>query len=83
MTFSNEINVGHIISIFAFIIASLGLFLNLYQLHKNQKTQRAIFLKDLYSMIYSDDNVREISYSIEYKKFKYDDHFHGLKNEKI
>jgi|GEM_PF-1794634 len=64
------------------IVAILGIWLTLLQITEGSKTQKAAFFKDLYSTMYSDPDVREAFYQVEYGKFIYNPKFHDSPSEK-
>lgn len=59
----------------------LGVLAATRQLRMTAKTQRAVFLKDLYWRMRSDPDVQAAYYMIEYDQFSYDDTFHGSEYE--
>ena len=58
MKFSREVRIADIVSMLLFLTALMGLSFTYLQLKENNKTQRAIFFKDLYSAIFSDPVIR-------------------------
>lgn len=63
------------------LVTALGVFAATGQLRVTAKTQRAVFLKDLYWRMRSDPDVQAAYYMIEYDQFRYDDKFHGSEDE--
>ena len=59
----------------------IGIGLTYWQVRSNARTQRATFLKDLYSTLVSDALICEAYYLIEYDKFRYDAGFHDSELE--
>lgn len=64
------------------LIAFVGVCLTLKQMKQKYKTQKAVFFKELYSTMFSDQEIRNAFYKIEYNKFKYEHEFHGSEEEK-
>lgn len=60
--------------LFATTLGALGVF---WQVRVAAKTQRAMFLKDLYMRLRDDKDISEAFYYIEYGKFEYTASFHG------
>lgn len=52
------------------------------QLKEGHRTQKAPFFKDLYQTMFSDRDIRDAYYQVEYGDFSYDETFHGSENEK-
>jgi hypothetical protein len=77
----NTISIADIINAFLLLAAVAGIFLTYRQIQQTYKTQKAAFFKDLYSMMFSDLDIRKAYYQIEYDNFAYDSSFHGSKNE--
>jgi hypothetical protein len=63
-------------------VAVIGIVLTFWQVRKSTKTQRAQFLKDLYSTIVTDQDICDAVYKIEYSEFVYDSTFHGSEFER-
>ncbi len=81
MTFSHELNIGNIIAMLVFLAAAVGFILSLFQMRKNASTYRAQLLKDMFSPMYADEDIRKIFYKVLYRKFKYDENFHSSVDE--
>lgn len=65
------------------IATFIGVCVAIWQIKENAKTQRAIFLKDLYMQFRTDIEVSKAFYLIEYGNFKYEqDKFHNSEEEK-
>jgi hypothetical protein len=73
---SGSVSVGDLINLLILVTAVVGAILVIMQIRSSNKTQRTVFLKDLYSTLYSDPEMRQAFYEIEYERFKYDDAFH-------
>lgn len=81
--FQNSISVADIINGLLLLAAVIGIFLTYRQIQQTSKTQQATFFKDLYSMMFSDPDIRKAYQQVEYDKFVYDYSFHGSENEHI
>ena len=68
MRLSREVSVGDIVSTFLLLVALIGLFFTWHQLKENNKTQRAIFFKDLYTTFFFDPDISYAFYVIERDK---------------
>lgn len=64
------------------LAAVVGIGLTYWQARSSARTQRASFLKDLYSTLTADPEICRAYYAIEYGKFKYGPDFHGSEMEK-
>lgn len=71
MSVGDKINSGLLIA------AIVGITLTYLQVRSSARTQRAQFLKDLYSTLAADPDVMDAYYQIEYGQFHYGDGFHG------
>jgi len=80
--FKNTISLADIVNGLLLVVATIGIFLTLYQIKQSNKTQRATFFKELYSTMYSDSDVTRGYYLIDHGKFKYSDSFHRSEEEK-
>jgi hypothetical protein len=80
--FENTISLADIVNGLLLIVAVIGIFLTLYQIKQSNKTQRASFFKELYSMMYGDSDVTQGYYLIDHGEFKYSDSFHRSQHEK-
>jgi hypothetical protein len=80
--FQYTISLADIINGFLLVVATIGIFLTLYQIKQSNKTRRATFFKELYSTMYSDSDVTQGYYLIDHGKFKYSDSFHHSDEEK-
>jgi len=72
-----EIRSRNVINTGLLVAAVLGIALTLWQVRSGVKTQRAQFLKDLYSTWASDADALAAYYHIEYGNFEYGADFHG------
>ena len=63
------------------LAAVIGIALTYWQVRSNARTQRAVFLKDLYSTLTTDPSICEAYYLIEYGRFSYGPDFHGSPTE--
>lgn len=79
--FQKTISIADIINVLLLLAAVIGIFLTYRQTRHTYKTQKATFFKDLYSIMFSDPDIRKAYYQIEYDRFVYDSSFHGSKNE--
>ena len=70
-SFADKINTA------LFLITALGVVAAFWQIRLSARTQRAIFLKDLYMQLNGDPNLIKAYYLIEYDLFKYDENFHN------
>jgi hypothetical protein len=75
MTIADAINTGLLVA------AVLGIALTFWQVRGGVRTQRAQFLKDLYSTLAADPDVLAAYYWIEYGRFEYGAEFHGSEIE--
>ncbi len=63
------------------LAAVVGIALTYWQVRSNAQTQRALFLKDLYSTLTTDPSICKAYYLIEYGTFTYGPEFHGSPTE--
>jgi hypothetical protein len=63
------------------MVTALGVIASFWQIRAGARTQRAIFLKDLYMLIRTDTEIARAFYCIEYGKFRYTPEFHGSELE--
>ncbi|MEQ1574398.1 MAG: hypothetical protein ABL993_09155 [Vicinamibacterales bacterium] len=75
MSTADKINTGLLIA------AVVGIAMTFWQVRVGVRTQRAQFLKDLYSTLVSDADIGKAYYLIEYGGFKYRPDFHGSEIE--
>jgi hypothetical protein len=80
--FENIYSIADLINIGLLFVAIIGIFLTYRQIKESHKTQKATFFKDLYSTMFSDQDIRNAYYQIEYGEFDYGVDFHGSENEK-
>jgi hypothetical protein len=77
------VNLSDIVLIFSLILAFIGLMLNYFQMKKEFNKQKAEFLNNIFTEFYSDKDIKEAFYLIEYGEFNYDSgNFHGSELEK-
>mgnify|MGYP001586538931 CR=1 len=79
----NTVSIADIMNAALLIVAIIGIFFTYRQIKGSYKTQKATFFKELYSTMFSDKDIRDAYYQIEYGKFVYDDDFHGSEYEKL
>lgn len=82
ITLNTEVSVGDIANVLLLIIAIFGIYYTYLQIESNYKTQKASFFKELYSTMYSDPEIIDVYYKIEYNIFNYGPEFHGSPEEK-
>ena len=83
MEFQKIITVGDVINLALLVTVLIGILFTYLQMRINTKTQRAIFFKELYSTMFTDEVIRSIYYKIEYNQFQYNLEFHsGSEEEK-
>ena len=80
--FENTFSIADLINAGLLIVAIIGICFTYQQIKESHKTQKATFFKDLYSTMFSDHDIREAFYQIEYGEFDYDVNFHGSDSEK-
>ena len=80
--FQNTVSIADITNIVLLLVAIIGIFFTYYQIKQGFKTQRAVFFKELYLTLFSDEVIRKAFYQIEYDRFVYDASFHGSSSEK-
>ena len=81
--FQNNISVADIINMFLLLVAVIGVFLTYLQTRQAYKIQKTTFFKDLYSMMFSDQDIRKAYQMIEYNKFVYGEEFHNSIEEHL
>jgi hypothetical protein len=74
-TATDKIN---ILLLLATSVGALGVY---WQVRVAAKSQKAMFLKDLYMKLRNDKDISDAYYLIEYGKFEYSSSFHGSKIE--
>jgi hypothetical protein len=79
---TKPLTVADLIQIGLLIAAIFTICLTFIQIRKGNKTQKATFFKELYMTLFSDSNIRDAYYKLEYGKFIYDTKFHGSADEK-
>src|SRR5690349_8360586 len=83
LDFQNTYSIADIINAFLLGVTSIGIIFTFLQIRAARKTQKATFFKELYSTMFSDNDIRQVYYQIEYDEFVYDKNFHGSENEKL
>jgi hypothetical protein len=83
MQFCNTISIADLINAFLLAVAVIGIYFTYCEAKQTRKTQKATFFKDLYSTMYSDNDIRKAYYQIEYDEFVYGPNFHGSTNEPL
>jgi hypothetical protein len=78
-----SVSISQIISMCLLVVAVTGIMLTYQQMRQNYKIQKANFFKELYSTMFSDQDVRGAAYLIEYERFAYNEDFHGSPQEKM
>jgi hypothetical protein len=73
---------GDIINAALLIVAIAGIGLTWGQLRSGARTQRAAFLRDLYTTLNNDQAICDGFYAIEYGRFHYSGEFHDTKVER-
>ncbi len=64
------------------VAAVVGIFLTYYEVRHMVRTQRASFLKDLYSQMLSEATLREAVYKVDSEEFNFDrESFEGTREE--
>jgi hypothetical protein len=65
-------SVADLINIGLLLVAVIGIAMTYFSIRSGQKTQRAIFFKELYSVFYTDEKIQDIFYKLEWGKIRYD-----------
>jgi hypothetical protein len=81
--FENTFTIADILNFILLLITAIGVILAYRQIKEGRKTQSATFFKELYSTMFSDTEIGNAYYKIEYNEFNYDKSFHGSEEEKI
>lgn len=76
------LTVSDLINSVLLVVAIIGIFITYRQMKEGYKTQKASFFKDLYLTMWSDREIRDTYYDIEYNKIIYNINFHGSTDEK-
>jgi hypothetical protein len=82
LEFQPNVSIADIINGILLLIAIVGIYLTRSQIRDSRKIQQASFFKELYTSLFSDPDIREAYYQIEYGRFTYDNSFHGSQQEK-
>lgn len=77
MTFNNEYDLGDIISIVSIVLAIIGAVFGFYQWKKSVKITRAEYIERLTEKIRTDDDIREMVYTLDYGHVWYTVAFHN------
>ncbi len=80
--FTTTISITQIVSAALLVVAVFGILLTYTQIRNNYRMQKATFFKDLYSTMFSDDDIRQAMYAVQYGTFVYDEQFPGSPEEK-
>lgn len=75
-------SIGDIINAGLLVLAAVALIFTYLQVRANTRTNRAIFFKELYLTMFSDSDMRDAFYKIEYDQFVYSEKFHKSPEEK-
>lgn len=65
VTFNPELSIGDLLTFCVLLIASIGLFLNLFQMRREYKQKRAEYIISLYKDFISDEKIMDTFYKIE------------------
>jgi len=77
-----EVSLGDVFNGFLLVVALFAAFLALRQLWDSAATAKATFVKDLYSRMFADADIREAFYLVEYGEFVWDETLRGSENER-
>ena len=81
-TFNPELSIGDLLTVCVLLIASTGLFLNLFQMRRGYKQRSSEYIITLYNHFVSDKDIMSIYYKIDYGNFEFDENFQESKEEK-
>lgn len=79
---TKSLTIADLIQIGLLIAAIFTICLTFFQIKKGNKTQKATFFKELYLTLFSNSDMRNAYYNLEYGEFIYNDDFHGSEEEK-
>lgn len=77
MTFNNEYNLGDIISIVSIVLAIIGAAFGFYQWKKSIRIKRAEYIEKLTEKIRTDNDIKEMVYTLDYGLLWYTSAFHN------
>jgi hypothetical protein len=73
LTWGDIISMGMlVISFFGFTAALIGILFTYMQVKQNNKVNRAMFLKEFYTTMFTDEDIRKVWYMVEYNRFIYE-----------
>lgn len=82
MHFEPKFTIGDIVATIALLLATVGLFLNWWQLRKDSIRKRAEFIIEIFNQYLADPDSAAMFYELEYGKFAYNQaEFHGSPEE--
>ncbi len=82
MNIELNFTIGDVVATVGLLIASVGLFLNWWQLRKDSIRKRAEFIIENFNQHLADSDTADMFYRLEYGKFEYDAaNFHGSPEE--
>ena len=82
LTFEPKATVGDLIQAVALLVAAGGLILTAIETRRSARQRRVQQIVELQHQFYSDADLMDAYYLIEYGEFEYDGNFHGSKLEK-
>lgn len=77
MTFNNEYDLGDIISIVSIVLAIIGAAFGFYQWKKSIRIKRAEYIEKLTEKIRTDNDIKEMVYTLDYGHLWYTSAFHN------
>lgn len=77
MTFNNEYDLGDIISIVSIALAIIGAAFGFYQWKKSIRIKRAEYIEKLTEKIRTDNDIKEMVYTLDYGHLWYTSAFHN------
>ena len=77
MTFNNEYDLGDIISIVSIVLAMIGAAFGFYQWKKSIRIKRAEYIEKLTEKIRTDNDIKEMVYTLDYGLLWYTSAFHN------
>jgi len=77
-----EVSLGDVFNGFLLVVAVVAALLAGRQLWDSAATAKATFVKDLYSRMFADADIREAFYLVEYGEFVWDETLRGSEKEK-
>ncbi|EMN7430270.1 hypothetical protein WB904_002798 [Vibrio parahaemolyticus] len=73
LKFSSTVTIGNVLVFFSLLIATLGLLVNLVQLRRNYKVNKAQFLQSVVSDLFEDSEFRKFWYRVDYNQFHFNE----------